>query len=55
MNATAHQEEKNEDTRTGKRKAEERKQATDFKEAVHCSFAVVQGAAERKNKGECPG
>ena len=36
MNVTAHQEkEKNEDTRTGKRKTgEERKQATEFEKAV---------------------
>ena len=36
MNATAHQEkEKNEETKTGKTKAgEKRKQATDFEEAV---------------------
>ena len=51
MNVTAHQEyEKNEETKTGKRKAEEgRKQATDFKEAVRCPIAVVQGAPRRKN------
>ena len=57
MNDTAHQEKKkNEETRTGKRKAgEERKQATDFEEAVCCPSAVVQGAAQRKNEGECPG
>ena len=57
MNITAHQEkEKNKETRTGKRKAgEERKQATNFKEAVCCPFAVVQGVAQRKNEGECPG
>ena len=49
MNVTAHQEkEKNEETKTGKRKAgkkKKRKQATDFKEAVCCSLAVVQVAA----------
>ena len=57
MNVTAHQEkEKNEETKKGKRRAgEKRKQATDFKEAVCCPPAVVQGAAQRKNKGECPG
>ena len=32
-----------------------RKQATDFEKAVCCPTAIVQGAAERKNKGECPG
>ena len=43
MNVTSHQEkEKNEETRTGKRKArEERKEATDFKEPACCPFAVV--------------
>ena len=49
MNVTAHQEKKKkEETKTGKRKAGEkrkRKQATDFKEAVTCPSAVVQGAA----------
>ena len=49
MNVTAHQEKgKNEETKTGKRRAGgERKQATDFKEAVCCPSAVVQGTAER--------
>ena len=43
MDVVAHQEkEKDEETLTGKRKAgEERRQATDFKEAVGCSSAVV--------------
>ena len=49
MNVTAHQEkEGNEETKKGKRGAGEkkkRKQATDFKEAVCCPSAVVQGAA----------
>ena len=49
MNVIAHQEkEKNEETRKGKRRAGEkkqRKQATDFEEAVCCPTAVVQGAA----------
>ena len=49
MNVTAHQEkEKNEETKTGKRRAEEerkRKQAIDFKKAVCCPSAVVQRAA----------
>ena len=40
INATAHQKKKNEGTKTGKRK-----QVTDFKEAVCCPPAVVQGAA----------
>ena len=54
MNVTAHQEkEKNEETRTGKRKAgEERKQATNFRKAVCCPSPIVQGAAQRKNKVE---
>ena len=47
MEATAHQEkEKNEETKTGKRRAEEerkRKQATDFEEVVSCPSAVVPG------------
>ena len=43
MNVTADQEkEKNEEAKTGRRrKGEERKQATDFKEAVCCPTAVV--------------
>ena len=45
-----HEKEKNEATKTGKRKAgEERRQATDFKEAGRCPSAVVQRAARRKN------
>ena len=39
--------------RAGEKK--KRKQATDFEEAVSCPSAVVQGAAKRKNKVECPG
>ena len=51
MNVTAYQEkEKNENTRTGKRKAgEERIQATDFKEAVCCPSSLVPEAAQEKN------
>ena len=47
MNVTAHEEKKkNKETKTGKRRAgEKRKQATDFKEAVCWPYAVVQGAA----------
>ena len=47
MNVTAHQQkEENEETKKGQRGArEKRKQATDFKEAVCCPSAVVQGAA----------
>ena len=59
MNVTAHQEkEENEETKKGKRGAGEkkkRKQATNFKNAVCCPSAVVQGAALRKNEGEFPG
>ena len=53
MNVAAHQEK--EKTKMSKRKAgEERRQATDFKEAVCCPSAVVQGAAWQKN-GFCEG
>ena len=50
MNVTAHQEKKkNEETKKkGKSRAGEKKkskQATDFKDAVCCPSAVVQGAA----------
>ena len=51
MSVTAHQEkEENEETKKGARGAEEmkekkRKQAIDFKDAVCCLCAVVQGAA----------
>ena len=49
MNVTAHQEkEENEETKKGKRgegEKKKRKQAIDFKEAVRCPSAVVQGAA----------
>ena len=48
MNVAAHQEKEKE--KTGKRKAEEeRKRATNFKEAGCCPSAVVLGAARRKN------
>ena len=51
MNVTAHQEkEENEETKKDKRgagqmKKKRREQATDFKDAVCCPSAVVQGAA----------
>ena len=47
MSVTAHQaKEKNKETKTRKRRAGEKgKQATDFKEAVCCLSAVVEGAA----------
>ena len=55
MNIATHHEEKNEETKTGKRKAGEgRRQATDFKEAACCLSAVLQGAARRKY-GLCEG
>ena len=44
--------------RKGKSKAGEKKkreQATDFKDAVCCPSAVVQGAAKRKNEWGVPG
>ena len=50
MNITAHQEKKkNEEMKTGMKKAEGKKQATDFREAVCCLVAVIQGVARRKN------
>ena len=56
MNATAHQEEKNEKTKTAKTKAgKERKQVIDFKEAVCSPSAVVQGAAQQKSEEEYQG
>ena len=57
MNVTAHQEKKkNEGTRMSKRKAgEERRQATDFNEAVCYPSAVVQGVARQKNEWGVPG
>ena len=55
MNVAAHQEKKNEETKTGKRRAGEgRRRATDFKEAVCCPTAVVQGA-KWLVQGECSG
>ena len=46
MNVTAHQEkEKNKETKTGKSRAGEKRKRRDFKEAVCCPSAVVQGAA----------
>ena len=56
MNVAAYQEkEKNEKTKTGKRKAgEKRRQATNFKEPACCPSAVAQGAAQQKN-GLCEG
>ena len=46
MDGAAHQEK----TRADKRKAEEeRREATDYKEAACCPSAVVRGAARQKN------
>ena len=58
MNATAHQEnKKNEEKKTGVKKAENRRrQSTAFRKAVCCPSAVVQGVARRKNGSrEVPG
>ena len=51
MNVTAYQEKKeNEETKTGMKKVgERRRQSTDFRKAVCCPSAVVQGEA-RQNK-----
>ena len=55
MNVTVHHEkEKNEETKTDKIKAGEkrkRKQANNFKEALCCPSGLGQGAASRKMKG----
>ena len=46
MNVAAYQEkEKNENMKMGKRKADERRQAIDFKEVVCYPFAIIQWAA----------
>ena len=51
MNVTAHQE-KNDETKMGKRRAEEeKKQATNFKEAGCCLSAIIHGEAQQKNEG----
>ena len=58
MNVGAHQKKKKKNEKTNKREAgEETKQATDFKEAVCCPCAVVQGAARQKMVcvRRCPG
>ena len=57
MNVTAHQEkEKNEETKTGKRRAGgKRILAIDFKEVVCCPSGAVQGAAKQKMKGSAWG
>ena len=61
MNVTAHQgKEENEETEKGKRgagemKEKKRKQATDFKDAVCCPSAVVQGQYSEKMKGSARG
>ena len=57
MNVTAcYEKEKDKEARTSKRRAgEERRQATNFKEAAWCATAVVHEAARQKNKEECPG
>ena len=45
MNVTVHQEKKKKRRRRAREGQEKRKQATDFKEAVCCPSAVVQGSA----------
>ena len=55
MNVTAHQQKEEKKGKRGAGEKKKRKQATDFKDAVCCPSAVVQGAAQRKNEGECPG
>ena len=49
MNVTAYQEKKKNDQTDKKKAGKERKQATNFKKAVCCPFAVVQRAAWRKD------
>ena len=55
INVTAHQEKKkNEETKTGKRRAgkvKKKKHAIDFEEPVRCSSAVDQGQHSKKIKG----
>ena len=53
MNVAAHQE-KEENEKTGKRKAGVRRRQANFKEAACYPSAVVQGAARQKN-GLCVG
>ena len=52
MNVTAHQEKnKNKEMKTGKKRAGEkkkRKQVTNFKEAVCCPTAIIQGGSIAK-------
>ena len=48
MNITAHQKEKNEETKMSMKKAGERRQSTDFRKAVCYSSAVVQGQHGKK-------
>ena len=59
MNVTAHQEkEKNEETKTGKRRAGEvrkRKQATDIEEAVCCLLRSFRGQHSEKMKESAQG
>ena len=53
MNVAAHQEKENNE-KTGKKKAGVERRQADFKEAACYPSAVVQGAARRKN-GLCEG
>ena len=57
MNVAAHLDKENNE-KTGKRKAGVKRRQADFKEAACYPSAVIQGAARRKNglcEGECPG
>ena len=57
MNIIAHQEkEKNEETRTGKRRAgKERKQAPILKKLYAALLRSLRGQHNEKISGECPG
>ena len=56
MNVTAHQEmEKNEKTKTGKRRAGKEKNMPPIFKKLFCSSAVIQGEAQQKNERECLG
>ena len=54
MNVAAHQEKKKNEKKGKRKLGEERKRATDFKEATCCPSAVVQEAALEKS-GLCWG
>ena len=52
MNVTAHQEKKNEEMKTGMKKVEGRRQATDFRKAV-CGRSGGSTAKKWFVRGEC--